>query len=177
MISRAFRFRPAGYVLQSVCLHPYSTSQKCWFITLQLCRINQFSNLRVTIDDFTAYPQVSVFTTTCGSLSESKPEPHHTIWHINLSLDDNISEIVTAEPRVTCRGNDLFLMTCALRIGHGKTQVVARYCIVCSYTVCEQQISSTRLDRGQWSKKNVLIHWHCSRVQATGQCVYTRIVA
>ena len=53
---------------------------------LVICRINQFSNLRLTIDDFTAYPQVNVFTTTCGSLSESKLKPHHTTRHIILSL-------------------------------------------------------------------------------------------
>ena len=43
-----------------------------------------FSNLRLTIDDFTAYPQVNVFTTTCGSFSESKPEPHHATGHVIL---------------------------------------------------------------------------------------------
>ena len=48
------------------------------------------NNLRLTTDNFTAYPQVNVFTTTCGSLSESKPEPHHTTRHIILSLDDDI---------------------------------------------------------------------------------------
>ena len=48
-----------------------------------------FSNLRLTIDDFTAYPQVNVFTTTCGSLSESKPEPQYTTRHIILSLGNH----------------------------------------------------------------------------------------
>ena len=49
-----------------------------------------FSNLRLTIDDFTAYRQVNVFTTICGSLSDSKPEPQHITRHIILSLDYNI---------------------------------------------------------------------------------------
>ena len=49
--------------------------------------MNQFSNLRLTIDDFTAYPQVIVFT-TCDSPSESKPEPQHNTRHIILSLAD-----------------------------------------------------------------------------------------
>ena len=53
-----------------------------------------FSNLWLTIHDFTAYPQVSVFTTTCGSHSESKPEPHHTTRHIILSLDDDYDDDV-----------------------------------------------------------------------------------
>ena len=46
-----------------------------------------FSNLRLTIDDFTAYQPVNIFfTMTCGSLSETKPEPHRTTRHIILSL-------------------------------------------------------------------------------------------
>ena len=40
-----------------------------------------FGNLRLTIEDFTVYPQVNVFTTTCSSLSESKPEPQHNTRH------------------------------------------------------------------------------------------------
>ena len=39
-------------------------------------------------DDFTAYPQVNVFTTTCGSFSESTPEPQHTTRLIILRLID-----------------------------------------------------------------------------------------
>ena len=55
-------------------------------VSLWLCRINLFNNRRLTVDDSTAYPHVNVFITTCGSLSESKPEPQHTTRHIILSL-------------------------------------------------------------------------------------------
>ena len=48
-----------------------------------------FSNLRPRRDLFAVYPQLNVFTTTCGSLSESKPEPHLTTRHMILSLADN----------------------------------------------------------------------------------------
>ena len=48
-----------------------------------------FKYLRLIMDDFTAYPLVTVFTTTCDSLSESKPEPHHATRHIILSLVDH----------------------------------------------------------------------------------------
>ena len=95
-----FRFRPVRLVLQPVCLHPYSAAQKCQFITFRLCRINQFRNHRLTIDDFTAYPQVNVFTTTCGSLSESKPEPQHITRHIILSLGHKVFSLFS----LTCTG-------------------------------------------------------------------------
>ena len=60
-----------------------------------------FSNLRLTTDDFTAYPQVNVFTATCSSLSESKPEPQHTTRHIILSLVDDKQRNTGKKTQVT----------------------------------------------------------------------------
>ena len=65
------------HYLVTLSYKPVQYSLHSWMI---------FSNLRFTIDDFTVYSQVNVFTTTCDSLSESKPEPHHTTRHTVLSL-------------------------------------------------------------------------------------------